>query len=127
MENKDKSPKPKKKKASLNSEIKPSVKPPVKPIIIKQYDSESITAEQIRRLLKEVMVENSYEEKERTNNEIDAIASTVEEFLRSFIIIGYNMKNEPLVITSAKSQLDADALYTSLARLFLSVNHSGGM
>lgn len=127
MENKDKSPKPKKKKTSLNTEKKSSVKPPVKPIIINQYDSESITAEQIRRLLKEVMVESSYEEKERTNNEIDAIASTVEEFLRSFIIIGYNMKNEPLVITSAKSQLDADALYTSLARLFLSVNHSGGM
>lgn len=127
MENKDKSPKPKKKKPSLNTENKPSVKPSVKPIIINQYDAENITAEQIRKLLKEVMVESSYEEKERTNNEIDAIASTVEEFLRSFIIIGYNMKNEPLVITSAKSQLDADALYTSLARLFLSVNHSGGM
>jgi hypothetical protein len=42
-------------------------------------------------------------------------------------VIGYDMKNEPLVVTSAKSQLDADALYTALARLFISINNNGGM
>jgi len=50
----------------------------------------------------------------------------MEEFLRSFIVIGYNMNNEPIVITNAKSQLDADALYTSLGRLFYSINNGGG-
>jgi hypothetical protein len=72
-------------------------------------------------------MESAYETKLRSNTEVDALITTMEEFLRSFIIIGYNMKNEPIVVTNAKSQLDADALYTALARLFLSINHTGGL
>lgn len=124
MENKDETPKPKKKKTSPKSNIKAIEvdKLPYKPL-----DASSFTSEQIRKLLKEVMLESAYESKSRSNTEVDALIHTIEEFLRSFIVIGYNMKNEPLVITNAKSQLDADALYTSLARLFLSINHSGGI
>jgi hypothetical protein len=124
MENKEEPSKAKNKKASLKSDNKPLK---VKQISVKQADANSLTSEQIRKLLKEVMMESAYETKSRTNTEVEALVSTMEEFMRSFIIIGYNMKNEPLVITNAKSQLDADALYTSLARLFLSINHSGGI
>ena len=120
MENKDESPLPKKKK-------KISTKSVEKPILVKKYDPETITSEQIKKLLKEVMIEGSYESKTRTNTEVDALVTTVEEFMRSFIIIGYDMKDEPIVITNAKSQLDADALYTSLARLFSSINYGGGI
>lgn len=124
MENKEEPSKPKRKKASPKNDDK-SLE--VKQISLKKTDPNSLTSEQIRRLLKEVMMESAYETKLRSNTEVDALVSTMEEFLRSFIVIGYNMKSEPIVITSAKSQLDADALYTSLARLFLSINHSGGM
>jgi len=124
MENKDETPKPKKKKTSPKSDIKPIE---VNKLQYNSMDASSFSSEQIRKLLKEVMLENAYESKSRSNTEVDALIHTMEEFLRSFIIIGYNMKNEPLVITNAKSQLDADALYTSLARLFLSINHSGGI
>jgi hypothetical protein len=124
MENKDESSKPKRKKAASKNATK-SID--IKQISFKEAEANSITSDQIRRLLKEVMVESAYETKLRSNTEVEALVSTMEEFLRSFIVIGYNMKSEPIVITSAKSQLDADALYTSLARLFLSINHSGGM
>ena len=49
----------------------------------------------------------------------------MEEFLRSFILIGYNLNSEPIVITNARSQIDADALNTALSRLFFSI-HGGG-
>lgn len=108
--------------------------PKKKKITTKKVDPSSMSisaspmsSEQIRKLLKEVMLEGMYESKKRSDLEIDAIIATMEEFLRSFIIIGYNLKNEPLVITNAKSQLDADGLYTSLTRLFLSVHNNGGM
>ena len=124
MENKDESSKPKKKKTSQKTVAKSFE---VKQIPFKPVNAESLTSEQIRKLLKEVMMETAYETKLRSNTEVDALVHTMEEFLRSFIVIGYNMKNEPLVITNAKSQLDADALYTSLARLFFSINHNGGV
>jgi CRISPR/Cas system CSM-associated protein Csm2 small subunit len=123
MENKDQPQKPKRKKSNKNDPKSLEIKS----LSLKSIDQTDITSEQIRRLLKEVMMESAYESKMRSNTEVDALVHTMQEFLRSFIVIGYNMKNEPLVITNAKSQLDADALYTSLARLFISINHNGGM
>jgi hypothetical protein len=111
---KEEEPKPKRRKKAVKSIDKPT-------------SISSTSSDQIKRLLKEVMLEGMYESKKRSEMEIDAIHATMEEFFRSFIIIGYNMKNEPLIITNAKSQLDADALYTSLTRLFVSINHNGGM
>jgi hypothetical protein len=108
-------------------------KPQKRKKAVKQIDTtasisaSSLSSDQIRKLLKEVMLDGMYESKKRSDLEVDAIIATMEEFLRSFIIIGYNMKNEPLVITNAKSQLDADGLYTSLTRLFLSIHNNGGM
>lgn len=109
-ENSDETPAPKKKK-SLNK---------------KKLPVSSISSEQIQRLLKEALIKNMEDKFKRNDLEVDALISTMEEFLRSFIVIGYNMNNEPLVITNAKSQLDADALYTSLGRLFYSINNGGG-
>lgn len=109
-------PKPQKRKKTVKQST------PLSPV-----SASSLSSEQIRKLLKEVMIEGMTESKKRSDMEIDAIVATMEEFLRSFIIIGYSMKNEPLIITNAKSQLDADALYTSLTRLFFSINSNGGM
>lgn len=109
MESSDESPKPRKKKLSKSLEV------------------ENFSSEQIKRLLKEALIDNLNESKKRSNVEIDAMVSTMEEFLRSFILIGYNIKSEPITITHAKSQLDADALYTALTRLFLSINNPHGL
>lgn len=108
---------PKKKKV-VSKKINETKKPPNK---------SSITSEQIQRLLKEALMKNMEDRVVKNELEIDALIATMEEFLRSFIVIGYNMKNEPLVVTNAKSQLDADALYTSLSRLFFSINNGGGL
>ena len=100
---------------------------PRKRKVPKNISNEDFTSDQIRKLLKEALMDNLTEVRKQSNMEIDAMVSTMEEFLRSFILIGYNMKNEPVTITHAKSQLDADALYTALARLFTTINSPHGL
>jgi SpoVK/Ycf46/Vps4 family AAA+-type ATPase len=108
MDCNDESPKPRKKK------------------VTKSLSNDDYTSAQIKKLLKEALMDNLSETRKQSNMEIDAMVSTMEEFLRSFILIGYNIKNEPVTITHAKSQLDADALYTALARLFTTINNPNG-
>lgn len=94
---------------------------PKKPVAPK-----SISSDQIQKLLKEVILKNVDEKLRSNHNEVDALVSTMEEFLRCFIVIGYNLNNEPLIITNARSQIDADALQTALSRLFFSIQNGGG-
>ena len=108
MQANDETPQPRKKKPSKKTDDQ---------LYIKSY-----TNDQIKKILKEALLDNIEDSKQRSNQDIDALVSTLEEFLRSFILIGYNLKNEPITITHAVSQLDADALYTSLSRLFISIN-----
>lgn len=89
-----------------------------KPSVPKEKSSKNISQEQIKSLLKEVMLKNIEEEEHKRNVTLESISSTLEEFLRCFIVIGYNLDNEPILISNAKTPLDADALNTSLNKLF---------
>lgn len=102
-------------------------KTPKRKKIIPKKKTQSITTEEIQKLLKEALIKNAYEKVKNTNLEIDSMIVVMEEFLKAFIIIGYDLDNKPICITNAKSQLDADALYTSLARMFISVNNQQGL
>lgn len=56
-------------------------------------------------------------------------SSLLNEFLQSYIIIGYTSKGDPVNITSAKSQQEIDALHTNLQRFiasFIMGGHSDG-
>jgi hypothetical protein len=88
--------------------------------------AKAITNAHIERLLKEAILKNFEEKAERKDLEVDSMISVMEEFMRSFIVIGYDLDNNPLVITNARTQVDADALQTALARLFFSVNNGNG-
>lgn len=48
----------------------------------------------------------------RRKYEIEAFNSVIEEFLQSFIILGYNLDDEPIVLINSKSQKDSDSLST---------------
>jgi hypothetical protein len=100
-----------------NNEKNKKKKPPVS----KEKPGSSISKEQIRLLLKEVMLKNIEEEEIQRNVTLESISSTLEEFLRCFIVVGYNLDNEPVLISNAKTQLDADALTTALNKLFFSM------
>jgi hypothetical protein len=102
-------------------------KSPKRKKIIPKKKTQSVSTEEIQKLLKEALIKSAYEKVKNSNLEIDSMVVVMEEFLKAFIIIGYDLDDKPICITNAKSQLDADALYTSLARLFISVNNQQGL
>jgi hypothetical protein len=56
-----------------------------------------------------------YETHERPFNP-ELFSGLLEEYLDSFIVVGYTQKGDPVQLTSAKSQQEIDALSTNLQR-----------
>jgi hypothetical protein len=100
---------------------------PKKKKIVSKKPSSSLASDQIQKLLREALIKNASEKIKQNELEIDSMVATMEEFLRSFILIGYNLNNEPVIVTHAKTQLDVDALYSSLGRFFVSINNHNGL
>lgn len=84
-------------------------------------DKEEYSDEEIRELLKEV-IKIEYENKKTYNKKIKintALASTIKEFLTNFVVIGYDLNENPVIIKYARSRMERDAL-TSLAIKYMS-------
>lgn len=60
--------------------------------------------------------------KQRVNNkkDLDALTSTVLEFLNCFILLGYNFEGEPVTMISAHNQQEADSLGTLINKFIYS-------
>ena len=114
-------------KKDINSSKKKKVPEKItKPLPLEEQKNK-ITTDQIKAILREALINSSQENSKKTDIELEALCSTVQEFLRSFIIIGYNLNNDPIYVVNAETQLDADALYTALARVFFTTNQNGGL
>lgn len=85
----------------------------------KAAGASSITSDQLQRLLKEALSGYAQERTRRTANEANAIAATLEEFLNSFVLLGYDLNGNPITMVSTKTQQDADALSTAVTRFFM--------
>lgn len=84
-------------------------------------DKEEYSDEEIRELLKEV-IKVEYENKKAYNKKIDlntALASTVKEFLTNFVIMGYDLNGNPVIIKYVHNKMERDAL-ASLSMKYLS-------
>ena len=90
-------------------------------------DDNKFSEEDIRELIKDALKDGA-EGKKKYNKKIkieNAIASTIKEFLANFVIIGYDLNGNPLVLKYAKSEMERDAL-TSLTIKYLSyLMHEG--
>lgn len=53
----------------------------------------------------------------------DAIGSTLQEFLSHFILLGYDFEGNPVNLTYAGCQRDADSLSTNLSRFVAAINN----
>jgi len=59
--------------------------------------------------------------KRKTSNELDAMVATCQEFMQSFVIIGYNMNGQPVPpIVFAHNQQEADALGSYMSKFIQS-------
>ncbi len=75
------------------------------------------TEEIIREALKKFVSEKKH--KRNTDDEIDALVGICSEFLKSFILIGYDYEGNAInPIFYAKSDLDADALGQYMQKFF---------
>lgn len=53
------------------------------------------------------------------------LSSIIEEYLGPFMLIGYDTKGQPFNIIHAQSQLDLDAITTSINKFIFNTLHSG--
>lgn len=95
---------------------KRNLKPPTK----KEEKMSPLDRAQINELLTDsiqnyvIKVKKKSKEIEETVSSIDGYLS---EFLQTFMIIGYDMKGQPVCIHHSDTQLDADALNCLLNRI----------
>lgn len=77
----------------------------------KEDDESSLIAASIRAYLEE------YKERKKLNNDnIEIVASILEEYLDSFLLIGYNYEGESITYSHAKTQAQVDSLNTGIFR-----------
>jgi hypothetical protein len=83
--------------------------------------SESKIDADTKEVIRKAMI-SSLEEKLANTNEIkkdlNALSNVVEEFLTSFIILGYTFEGEPVHCISAHNQQEADSLVTLINKFF---------
>ena len=63
-------------------------------------------------------LQNQLTHKNDTKKNLDALSSTIEEFLNSYILLGYSLDGTPVHIISAHNQQEADSL-TALVNKFI--------
>jgi hypothetical protein len=94
-------------------------KKPNKPKRVKA--SETKIDADAKEVIRKAMI-SSLEEKLANTNEIkkdlNALSNVVEEFLSSFIILGYTFEGDPVHCISAHNQQEADSLVTLINKFF---------
>jgi len=83
-----------------------------------ELHSEEIIKEALKKLVSEKI------QKRQTDDEIDAMVSVCSEFMRSFIIMGYDFEGNAInPIFYAKSDIDSDALSQYMQKFFMTQMH----
>ena len=57
----------------------------------------------------------------RKKSNKQAMCSNIDEFLSAYIVLGYDIDGEPVVVTQAKTQKDLDALSVALQKYIFSI------
>lgn len=101
----------------------PTPKPKPKTKSLKKPEKGDSKYHLIRAALEEHLVEHArrHDKKKRS---LDEITAHVEEFMDSFIIIGYDYGGEPVTLISASTQQQADSLSTAIQKFI--VNSQSG-
>ena len=78
----------------------------------------------IRAALETHLVEYA---KKRTNQKrnVEQLTTTIEEYLSSFVLLGYNYDGEPVTLVSANTQQHSDSLSTLIQKFIVDSSSSG--
>lgn len=114
---KDKTPPKNKKEVKKKQQTPPTPTPPVSldqpdPMVMKVIRD---------ALLIHITSPDTQSRKRQTANELDAMVITCQEFLKSFVILGYNFEGQPVApVVYAHNQQEADALGSYLSKFIQS-------
>jgi hypothetical protein len=91
---------------------------------INKKDSDNlnkIDTDEVRKLLSRVIMQDmiARDIDHVKDLEINSLIATNQEFLKCFMIIGYDMNEVPVVVFQANSQLQADALSSAITKLVM--------
>jgi hypothetical protein len=74
-----------------------------------------------KEVIRKAMISSLEEKLANTNvikKDLNALSNVVEEFLASFIILGYTFEGDPVHCISAHNQQEADSLVTLINKFF---------
>ena len=91
----------------------------------KKKDEKKNQSQELDKVLKAAL--NNYltsqaSEINSKTRDIDALRATIEEFLNSYILLGYSLTGEPVHIISAHNQQEADSLSALLNKFLFNQN-----
>ncbi len=78
-----------------------------------------VSSEIFQNALKDALKKHIEIAQKRPISDTDALNSTIEEFLSTFMLIGYTFDGEPIILVNAKTQKDSDSLSTAFGRYFI--------
>ena len=106
--------------ASDAEDDKPTPKKPKK-----TSKSSGLTSDQLQQILKEALMSHAETHTRKTADLCSSITATLEEFLQTFVVLGYDLDGMPITIVNTKTQQEADALSTAVTRFFMKHNDPG--
>lgn len=89
----------------------------------------SMSKDQIKEMLSKVIMKDMMDREynEVKDVELDSLVAMNQEFLKCFMIVGYDLNEVPVVIFQANSQLQADAISSAVTKIVISGGKSGGI
>jgi len=122
---------PTNKKSSGNKKTKQSRKKPVPtPIPAPVNPSNSETQHAVLQVVRDairIQLAGSMQKRRQVEEEIDAMVGTCQEFMKSFIILGYDMEGKQVPpIISANTQQEADAIGNYLQKFLQHIVRNDG-
>jgi len=114
-----------KKKETASEQPKPVLTPPKPVQTTEMTQAEQATIQQMIQLAKleymKTVKNNIVNEKRR---EIDSLDMQIKEFLGPYMLIGYDLNNQPVEIVSASDPASHDALLERFRRVMFKINQN---
>ena len=73
----------------------------------------------IRAALESHLIDHARKRQDQKRN-VEQLSSIIEEYLSSFVLLGYNYDGEPITLVSASTQQQSDSLSTLIQKFIIS-------
>tara|TARA_B100001093_G_scaffold495002_1_gene538993 strand:- start:1303 stop:1680 length:378 start_codon:yes stop_codon:yes gene_type:complete len=97
----------------------------IEPVIKKKHNRKAKKGDQgyeiIRAALESHLVEYAKRKQDQKRN-VDQLSTMIEEYLSSFVLLGYNYDGDPVTIVSASTQQHSDSLSTLIQKFIINSN-----